>query len=173
LPATISARASNAQSFGGRVEGGYRFATYYGGLTPYAAIQSQTFHTPGYIETDLTGGGFALGFNSRNATDTRSELGGRFDHLLLLNPEAALTLRTRVAWAHDWVSDPALTAAFQTLPGTSFIVNGATPAKNSALTSAGAELRLANGVALLAKFDGEFASHSSTYGGTGTVRYTW
>jgi hypothetical protein len=26
---------------------------------------------------------------------------------------------------------------------------------------------------LLAKFDGEFASHSSTYGGTGTVRYTW
>ncbi len=163
----------NAQSYGGRVEGGYRFATYYGGLTPYAAIQSQTFHTPGYIETDLTSGGFALGFNSRNATDTRSELGGRFDHLLLLNPEAALTLRTRVAWAHDWVSDPALTAAFQMLPGTSFIVNGATPAKNSALTSAGAELRLANGVALLAKFDGEFASHSSTYAGTGTVRYTW
>jgi hypothetical protein len=38
-------------------------------------------------------------------------------------------------------------------------------------TSAGAELRLANGVVLLAKFDGEFASHSSTYAGTGTVRY--
>jgi hypothetical protein len=37
--------------------------------------------------------------------------------------------------------------------------------------SAGAELRLANGVVLLAKFDGEFASHSSTYAGTGTVRY--
>jgi outer membrane autotransporter protein len=163
----------NAQSFGGRVEGGYRFATIYGGLTPYAAIQSQTFHTPGYIETDLNGGGFALGFNSRNATDTRSELGGRFDRLLLLNPEAALTLRARVAWAHDWVSDPTLAAVFQTLPGASFIVNGATPAKNSALTSAGAELRLANGVSLLAKFDGEFASHSSTYAGTGTVRYTW
>jgi len=56
---------------------------------------------------------------------------------------------------------------------TSFIVDGATPAKNSALTSAGAELRFANGVTLLAKFDGEFASHSSTYAGTGTARYTW
>jgi autotransporter-associated beta strand protein len=163
----------NAQSYGGRVESGYRFATYYGGLTPYAAIQSQRFHTPGYSETDLNGGGFALGFDSRNATDTRSELGGRFDRLLLLNPEAALTLRARVAWAHDWVSDPTLVALFQTLPGASFIVNGATPAKNSALVSQGAELRLANGVVLLAKFDGEFASHSSTYGGTGTVRYTW
>ncbi len=163
----------NAQSYGGRVESGYRFATDYGGLTPYAAIQSQRFHTPGYSETDLNGGGFALGFDSRNATDTRSELGGRFDRLLLLNPEAAITLRARVAWAHDWVSDPTLVALFQTLPGASFIVNGATPAKNSALVSEGAELRLANGVVLLAKFDGEFASHSSTYGGTGTVRYTW
>jgi len=163
----------NAQSFGGRVEGGYRFATIYGGLTPYAAIQSQTFHTPSYSESDLNAGGFALAFNSRNATDTRSELGGRFDRLLLLNPEAALTLRARVAWAHDWISDPSLVPLFQALPGASFVVNGATPAKNSALTSAGAEYRLANGVTLLAKFDGEFAAHSSTYAGTGTVRYTW
>ena len=160
-------------SFGGRVEGGYRFATYYGGLTPYAAVQSQTFHTPGYSETDLNGGGFGLAFNARNATDTRSELGGRFDRLLLVDPTAALTLRARLAWAHDSVSEPTLGPVFQTLPGASFIVNGATPAKNSALTSAGAELRLANGVTLLAKFDGEFASHSSTYAGTGTVRYTW
>jgi autotransporter-associated beta strand protein len=163
----------NAQSFGGRVEGGYGIGTIYGGLTPYAAIQAQSFHTPSYSEADLTSGGFALGFNSRNATDTRSELGGRFDRLLLLNPEAALTLRTRVAWAHDWISDPSLAALFQTLPGASFIVNGATPAKNSALTSAGAEYRLASGIVLLAKFDGEFASHASTYAGTGTVRYTW
>jgi autotransporter-associated beta strand protein len=163
----------NAQSFGGRVEGGYRVATFYGGLTPYAAIQAQSFHTPGYSENDLTAGGFALGYNSRNASDTRSELGARFDRLLLLTPEAALTMRARLAWAHDWISDPTLAALFQTLPGAGFVVNGATPAKNSALTSAGAELRLANGVALIGKFDGEFASHSSTYAGTGAVRYAW
>jgi uncharacterized protein with beta-barrel porin domain len=51
------------------------------------------------------------------------------------------------------------------------IVNGATPAQNAALAAAGGELRLANGVTLLAKFDGEFASHSSSYGGSGTFRY--
>jgi len=55
--------------------------------------------------------------------------------------------------------------------GREIIVNGTTPAKNSALTSAGAKLRLTNGVLFLAKFDGEFASHSSTR--AGTVRYTW
>jgi outer membrane autotransporter protein len=163
----------DAQSIGGRVEGGYRFATIYGGVAPYAAIQAQSFHTPGYSETDTNGGGFALSYNARTATHTRSELGARFDRLIALYPGAALSLPARLAWAHDWVSDPTLAAVFQTLPGASFIVNGATPAKNSALASAGAEYRLANGVTLLAKFDGEFASHSSTYAGTGTVRYTW
>jgi outer membrane autotransporter protein len=163
----------NAQSLGGRVEGGYRVATWYGGVTPYAAIQAQSFRTPGYSETDGSGLGFALSYNARTGTDTRSELGARFDRLVALNPSAALALRGRLAWAHDWVSDPSLAAVFQTLPGASFIVNGAVPAKDSALVSAGTELRLANGVTLLGKFDGEYASRSSTYAGTGTVRYSW
>jgi hypothetical protein len=34
-------------------------------------------------------------------------------------------------------------------------------------------LHFANGVSLIAKFDGEFASGSQTYAGTGTLRYTW
>ena len=163
----------NAQSYGGRLEGGYRFGTPYGGITPYAAIQAQSFHTPGYTEADAIANGFALTFNSRDAHDTRSELGTRFDRVLAVYSNAVLALRGRVAWAHDSVSDSTLLPGFQALPGSSFIVEGATLPKNSALTSAGAELRVANGVTLLAKFDGEFASHSSTYAGTGTLRYRW
>jgi uncharacterized protein with beta-barrel porin domain len=163
----------NAQSFGGRVEGGYRFAAIYGGLTPYAAVQAQNFRTPVYSEMDVTLGGFGLAYNARSASDTRSELGARFDHAVVLDPSKVLTLRGRLAWAHDRVSDPTLAAVFQALPGASFIVNGATPAKDSALASAGAELRLANGVSLLGKFDGEFANRSATYAGTGTLRYAW
>ena len=81
-----------------------------------------------------------------------------------------LALRGRLAWAHDWVDDPTLTAAFQTLPGATFIVSGATPAKNSALVSGCAELRFANGVTLSGKLD---ASRSRTYAGTGTLRVSW
>src|SRR5262249_10329086 len=147
--------------------------TPYGGITPYAAIQGQSFHTPGYTETDTIANGFGLAFASRDATDTRSELGARFDRVLAVYSNAVLALRGRVAWAHDWVSDPTLVPVSQALPGASFIVDGPPPAKTSALPSAGAELRLANGVPLLAKFDGEFASHSSTYAGTGTFRYRW
>ena len=32
-----------AQSYGRRLEGGYRFATLYGAIAPYAAIQAQSF----------------------------------------------------------------------------------------------------------------------------------
>ena len=163
----------NAQSFGGRAEAGYRVPTAIGALTPYAALQVQNLRTPAYSESDLCGSGFGLTYNGRDATDARSELGARWDRQMLLNPAAVLALRAKLAWAHDSISDPTLAPAFQALPGASFIVQGATPAKNSALTSAGAELRLASGVSMLGKFDSEFAGHSQTYAGTGTVRYTW
>jgi len=163
----------DAQSFGGRLEGGWRFGTPVGGITPYGALQAQDFHTPSYRETDVAGGGFGLAFNARDASATRSELGARFDHVALVNPTAVLTLRGRLAWAHDWVSDPSLATVFQALPGAAFTVNGALPAKNAALASAGAELKLASGVALIGKFDGEFAGRNNTYAGTGTVRFTW
>lgn len=163
----------NAQTFGGRIEGGYRFATPIGGFTPYAAAQAQAFRTPTYAEVDLAGGGLGLTYQGRTASGTRSELGARFDRAALIAPNAVLTLRGRAAWAHDWVSDPALLAAFQGLPAASFIVNGATPAKDAALASAGAELKFSNGVSLSAKFDGEFAARSTTYSGTASLRYAW
>ncbi len=163
----------NAESIGGRAEAGYRIPNAVAAITPYAAVQAQNFHTPAYSETDYSGGSFGLTYNAQNASDTRSELGARFDRLILLNWNAVLALRGRVAWAHDWISDPNLLPSFEALPGASFLVQGATPAKNAALTSAGAELRLVNGVSFLGKFDGEFATHSQTYAGTGTVRYVW
>src|ERR1700677_1200756 len=96
----------------------------------------------------------------------------RFD-----NPEVIagmpLLLRARLAWAHDWVSNPSLGAAFETLPGTNFTVYGAPMPQTSALTSAGAELFITPRLTLLAKFDGAFAAGSRTYTGTGTLRYTW
>jgi uncharacterized protein with beta-barrel porin domain len=162
----------NAQSYGGRVEGGYRYGMAGYGVTPYAALQTQWFHTPDYRETDLTGGGFGLAYNGMTANDTRSELGARFDYLQQVDG-MPLLLRARVAWAHDWVSNPSLTATFEALPGASFIVNGAGVPSDSALIAAGATLQLNKHLSLEAKFDGQFASTSQIYAGTGTVRYAW
>jgi uncharacterized protein with beta-barrel porin domain len=163
----------DAQSYGARLEGGYRYAPLPTvGITPYAALQAQAFHTPSYSESDLTGGGLELSYAAMNAIDVRSELGARLD-----NPQIVagmpLLLRARVAWAHDWVNNPSLSAAFEALPGSNFVVNGAPLPQNSALTSAGAELFVTPRLALLLKFDGEFAPSSQTYAGSGMLRYTW
>jgi hypothetical protein len=47
----------------------------------------------------------------------------------------------RLAWAHDWVHNPALNAAFQTLPGSSFIIKGADPLRIRARFSISQRLR--------------------------------
>jgi outer membrane autotransporter protein len=168
----LSARF-DAQSYGGRVEAGYRYAVAAAaGVTPYAALQTQLFHTPSYSETDLTGGGFGLSYAAMNATDTRSELGARFDNLQVVD-NMPLIWRARLAWAHDWVSNPVLTATFETLPGANFVTNGAGIPANSALSSVGAELHITANWSVEAKFDGDFAGGSQTYAGSGTVRYAW
>ena len=161
------------QGYGARLEGGYRYAVFPAfGVTPYGAVQFQDFHTPAYSESDVTTGGFGLSYNAMNATDERSELGARFDDPTVVYNKP-LILFGRLAWAHDFVSNPTLSAAFQALPGGTFAVNGAAIPQNSALTTAGAQLFLTPQWTLLAKFEGEFAPGSQTYAGSGTLRYTW
>jgi uncharacterized protein with beta-barrel porin domain len=135
-------------------------------------LRLQTFDTPSYSETDLNGGGLGLSYTARNATDTRSELGARFDSPTVLGA-MPLVLRGQLAWAHDWVSDPSLSAVFETLPGSNFTVYGAPVPKDSALATAGAVLHITSNWSFAAKFDGDFASGSETYAGSGTLRYTW
>jgi uncharacterized protein with beta-barrel porin domain len=165
----------NAQSYGVRGEGGWRLAVApQTGITPYGAAQFQLFHTPAYGETDITaaGGGFALSYGASDATDTRTEVGARFDSELAIAGKL-LVLRARLGWSHDFISNPGVAAAFQQLPGSNFIVSGTTPASDSALTSFGAEYAVAPGTTLLARFDGEFSGTSQSYAGTAAVRFRW
>jgi uncharacterized protein with beta-barrel porin domain len=84
-----------------------------------------------------------------------------------------LTLRGRLAWAHDFDTDRGAAATFQSLPGASFVVNGAAPAHDSALTTASAEVKWLNGFSVAATFEGEFSDVTQSYAGKGTVRYSW
>jgi uncharacterized protein with beta-barrel porin domain len=67
----------------------------------------------------------------------------------------------------------AIGATFQTLPGASFVVNGAQQAHNSALTTASAEMKWMNGWSAAASFEGEFSEVTRSYAGKGMVRYAW
>ncbi|MEW6641738.1 MAG: autotransporter domain-containing protein [Pseudomonadota bacterium] len=166
----------NANTYAGRIEGGYRIVMpWLGGVgvTPYAAGQFTTIDLPAYAERVLAGStAFALGYNGRSVTDTRSELGIRTDKSFALG-DALLTLRGRAAWAHDFDPDRAIAATFQALPGASFVVNGAAQARDAALTTVSAELAWRNGWSASATFEGEFSNVSRSYAGKGVVRYAW
>ena len=162
-----------AETFSGRFEGGYRFATPMIGITPYAAAQVISFNLPAYAEQALAGSAlFALNYASKTTTATRTELGLRTDKSIAMQ-DAVLTLRGRAAWAHDYNPDRSVTALFQALPGASFVVNGARGDPDAALVSAGAELKWLNGFSLMATFEGEFSGNTTSYAGKGVARYTW
>jgi autotransporter-associated beta strand protein len=165
----------NANAFSGRIEGGDRFVSSWMGvgITPYAAGQFTTFDLPSYAESVVSGAGtFALSYAAKSVTASRSELGLRTDKSFAVN-DAILTLRGRAAWAHDYNTDRNIAATFQALPGASFVVNGAAPSHDAALTTASLEMKWTSGLSVAATFEGEFSDVTRSYAGKGVVRYGW
>ena len=167
----------NADSWGGRLEGGYRLPTDFWAAiwTPYAAFQGQSFHTPNYGEFATVGSNqFALNVAGRTATAYRGELGLRTDKTVAIDNGNQLNLFSKIAYARDEISNPSVAASFTVLgAGSNFTVFGARPSQNLALSSSGFEARLANGVSFMVKGDTEWGERSRTYAGTGRIRYTW
>ncbi|MGA3309942.1 MAG: ice-binding family protein [Xanthobacteraceae bacterium] len=169
-----------ANDVGGRIEGGYRFAIpgVFGwpgfGFTPYGALQAQSFMTPAYQETGASGASaFALAYNSQTTSMIQTELGAWFDETIALDNGASLALWTRAAWAYDRWSGTSMTAAFESLPGSSFPVFGAVPGPDSLLASVGAQISFKNGISLAGEFDSQLSESWQTYGGFVRLRYTW
>ncbi|WP_244443257.1 autotransporter domain-containing protein [Bradyrhizobium sp. Ai1a-2] len=163
----------NANTYSGRLETGYRYATPWLGLTPYAAAQVTTFDLPNYAEAVVSGANtFALNYTAKSVSDMRTELGLRADKSFAVE-DGVVTLRGRTAWAHDFNPDRAASAVFQTLPGAAFVVNGAAQAHDSALTTASLEMKWLNGWSAAGTFEGEFSGISQSYAGKGVVRLSW
>jgi uncharacterized protein with beta-barrel porin domain len=162
-----------ANTFSARVEAGHRFVTALMGMTPYGALQATSVHLPTYAESAVFGSNqFALDFAPHTTNNLRSELGVRGDKSYLTQ-DSTLILRSRIAWAHDTNTDRVVTPTFQSLPGASFSVNGAKPAADGALISAGPEMKWRNGWSLAGIFEGEFSRTADSYAGRGTLSYTW
>jgi uncharacterized protein with beta-barrel porin domain len=165
----------NVNAFSGRLEGGTRYVTPWMdlGATPYAAVQATAFDLPAYREQALSGpGAFALNYAAKDITSTRSELGVRTDKSYALT-DSVLTLRSRFAWAHEFNPDRSVAATFQSVPGASFVVNGAQQSSDAALTTASAEVKWRSGFSLAAIFEGEFYDVTRSYAGKGVARYQW
>lgn len=162
-----------ANAFAGRLEGGYRFETAFGGVAPYAAGQFMNVALPNYREQSIVGPGlFALNYAAKSVTAWRSELGLRSDTAFDMG-DATLILRGRAAWVHNFNPNRSISASFLNLPASNFVVNGAALGRNAALLSVGAEMKWRSGWSVAASFNGEFSNRGNAYTGKGTLRYQW
>jgi uncharacterized protein with beta-barrel porin domain len=163
----------NGHALSGRIEEGYRFDTPWMAISPYAAGQFTRFEEAAYNEQASVGTtAFALSYAAKTANAVRSEIDVRGENYFAM-ADGLFTLRERLAWAHDYTRDRGIAATFQTLPGPSFVVNGAAPAPNAALVTLSAEQKWLSGFSLAATFEGEFSEVTRSYAGKGVLRYVW
>jgi outer membrane autotransporter protein len=170
--------AFNGSQYGGRIEGGWRFAVDRTALTPFAGLTVQALSQSGYSETSTntaTGAPGVLGVTVQGQTTTsvRSALGLQLETTIAANDGAVLKPRLRLGWAHEFNTNRSATVALSVLPGAPFQVTGAQPAADSLLVGAGLELELGHMLRIYGQFDGDVTSNARGFSGTGGIRLVW
>ncbi|HEY4166690.1 MAG TPA: autotransporter domain-containing protein [Reyranella sp.] len=174
----VATGAFDGQQYGGRVEGGWRFAIDQNTLTPFAGMTVQALNQSGYSETSrdvTTGNQGLLGVTVQGQTTTsvRSVLGLQFETAIGAVDSAVLKPRLRLGWGHEFNTNRSATVALSLLPGAPFQVTGAQPNADSLVVGAGLELELGRMLRVYGQFDGDFSGNARGFSGTGGIRLIW
>jgi uncharacterized protein with beta-barrel porin domain len=164
----------DAHDFGGRIETGWHLSLddIYT-ITPYAAFAGESFESPAYAETALSGAStFALSYAAQTTTLGRSELGAQLDRNYAL-AQGILTARARAAWAHQLDDLPFTQASFVTLPGTAFQTVGVRPAPDTALLGLDLEVQNSSGLFFGVHGEGQFGAGTTVVEGLGNFGWRW
>ena len=175
----IANASFDGSQYGGRVEGGWRFALADVLLTPFAGLTVQALSQSAYTESSRTAGTgtpglLAVSVQAQTTTSVRSTLGAQVETAITAVDDAVLRPRLRLGWAHEFNTSRTATVSLSTvLPGAPFQVTGAQPAPDALVVGAGIDLELSPSFRLYAQFDGEFSSNARAFAGTGGLRLVW
>ncbi len=164
----------NAHDYGIRLEGGKTLWNVDDmSITPYGALVANQYATPAHTEKTVAGSSaYALDYSSETRSETKSELGFKFD--TATETEQVFFLHASAAWQYDFSPNRNFTtAAFAGLGGPDFTVQGAPTARNAALVSFGVDTALGDGFSIGLKANGLFSNRTTAYGGTGAIQYRW
>jgi uncharacterized protein with beta-barrel porin domain len=167
---TVSGRF-DSDLLSGRVELGWKQAYGRVNVTPFVAVEPSVAWQRGFTESGT--GILGLTVASHTATSLPTFVGVQFDGRYVTPEGAVLAPYSRVSWVHEFEPDRRVSAAFITVPGASFTVNGARAASDAARLDTGAKLTFSGGLALFANFTGEWSDHTHSYAGSGGFRYAW
>jgi uncharacterized protein with beta-barrel porin domain len=164
----------DAQDIGGRIEGGWRLTLDDASrLTPFAAFAWNSFQAPVYGETAQSGtADFALSYAAHDSDFGHGELGLKLGHDVTIGGDSAKA-EIAAAWAHELYGAPFALAAFQALPGSNFLVQGARLARDTAMLGADVEFHTRSGFAYGARIDSRVGSGTTAFGGTANIAFNW
>ena len=156
-----------------RLEMGRRIASDNFAVTPFTAVEIAHLHSKSFTEQASGGIGlFALNFNGQGVNSTPTFVGLKAEARLDVG-DAILTPWVSLAWRHEWSGNRSQTATLAVLPGASFVIIGAKPARDAAQVKAGVNLAVTQQVALFATFEGEFGAKNPVYAGKGGMKMAW
>lgn len=155
-----------ATSWSGRAEMGYRLAFGDHGVTPFIAGQGQVVNMPGFCEASQARSGAALCFNASSTPLLRSEIGIDGDTELGNVLGSRAKLMGRLAWAHEYQTTGSISAWFQSLPGSTFAVSGASMPSDIGIARVMATFELDRAWSFRLQADAEFADRYGALAGT-------
>jgi outer membrane autotransporter protein len=143
------------------------------GVTPYAAVTTQSFDAPAYSETAVSGTpAFALSYRAHVTNTTSSELGGRVARMFAAG-QGMLHVEGLLAWSHQFDDQPFSLASFASLPGSAFTVFGVRPATDAALLGLDLEMQRDSGLSYGIQVRGLTGPGTSVITGSGNLSYRW
>jgi fibronectin-binding autotransporter adhesin len=162
---------ANGLSLGGRVEASRKFEMGAMIVSPYVALQAQTFRLNGYSEKAADGGGAtaALTYGSQASNSVRSEIGFGVDYAANLRQR----LNFRVAYAHEYADGVSTKAAFVGAQNAPFTTYGATGYRDSMIVKAGTQYALSSAVKISGNLTGEFSGASRAIAADVAVKWIW
>jgi outer membrane autotransporter protein len=135
-------------------------------LTPFAGLQATVVSAPAFTETGA--GTLSLAVAGETTSSVRSIFGAEADQRW-----GGVSLALRAGWAHDYADTARpVTASFVGGPA-SFTVNGAAPARDSAIIGLGIEAPVLDRTSVFLRYDGDLGGNGNVHAVTGGVRLTW
>jgi uncharacterized protein with beta-barrel porin domain len=164
--------------FASRLEAGLHlhFSGY--GITPFFGLSGQVLRQNGYSENAVnttTGQPGITGLNTQGQTSTAPlpYLGGEASTTYNFGEHVTFTPRLRLSWGRETSMDRQSTSSFQSLPGATFTVNGAAPARNTANVRAGFDADLFGLLEAYAQVDSALASGGNGFAAAAGIRMAW
>ena len=114
-----------------------------------------------------------MSYLSQKNTFGRTEAGTHLDRSFQLDDDTNLTAQGTIGWSHQLGYSPTSTVSFQSLSGSSFLLNGIKPANDTAVIGLNLQAQKTTGLSFGVRLDSQVGAGTTIIQAAGNVAYRW